>query len=155
MLFLLFRLGEDRYALDAADIVEVLPIVSLKALPRAVEGVAGLFNYHGAAVPVLDVARMAVGKPCRRWMSSRIVLVNYAAASGDTQLLGVLAESVTETLERAPADFRDCGVTLEGAPYLGHVTTDERGTIQRVEISRLLTDEARAVLFQQTDEQPL
>ena len=35
MLFLLFELGTDRYALDALQIAEVLPLVAIKRIPRA------------------------------------------------------------------------------------------------------------------------
>ena len=38
MLFLLFQLGNDRYALDASRVVEVLPLVELKHLPLAPRG---------------------------------------------------------------------------------------------------------------------
>ena len=42
MLFLVFELGNDRYALDAAQIVEVLPLVALKQMPGAPAGSAAL-----------------------------------------------------------------------------------------------------------------
>ena len=35
MLFLLFQLGADRYALPARDVAEVLPLVALKGVPGA------------------------------------------------------------------------------------------------------------------------
>jgi chemotaxis-related protein WspB len=44
MLFLVFQLGTDRYAIEAAQVVEVLPLVNAKHIPRAPRGVAGLFN---------------------------------------------------------------------------------------------------------------
>ena len=47
MLFLLFQLGKDRYALEASRVVEVVPLLALKQLPQAPKGVAGIFNYRG------------------------------------------------------------------------------------------------------------
>jgi CheW-like domain len=35
MLFLVFQLGTDRYAIEAAQVVEVLPLVNAKHIPRA------------------------------------------------------------------------------------------------------------------------
>ena len=35
MLFILFQLGQDCYALDAAQVAEVLPLVLVKKIPRA------------------------------------------------------------------------------------------------------------------------
>ena len=41
MLFLLFRLGHDRYALEARRVVEVVPLLALKKIPQAPRGVVG------------------------------------------------------------------------------------------------------------------
>ncbi len=80
MLMLVFRLGADRYALDATEIVEVLPRVPLKSLPGAPAWVAGLFSYHGRTVPVVDLASLALGRPSADHVSTRLVLVHYPAA---------------------------------------------------------------------------
>ena len=52
MLLLLLRLGTDRYALDARQVVEVIPVIKLKRIPPAPAYVAGMFNYRGKPVPV-------------------------------------------------------------------------------------------------------
>src|SRR5580692_8261281 len=98
MLFLMFQLGTDRYAIEAADVVEVLPLVHSKQIPGTPPVVRGIFDYHGAPVPLIDLAELALGKPSRRWMSTRIILINYFMESGQTHLLGLLAERATETL---------------------------------------------------------
>src|SRR5438477_132510 len=77
MLFLVFQLGTDRYAIEAHQVIEVLHLVNLKHIPQAPSGVAGIFDYHGASVPLIDLAELAVGEPSRRWMSTRIIVVNY------------------------------------------------------------------------------
>jgi chemotaxis-related protein WspB len=149
MLFLVFQIGSDRYALDTAQIVEVLPLVKSKHIPQAAPGVVGAFNYHGAPVPLIDLADLSLGKPSRRQMSTRIILVTYLEADGEKHLLGLLAEQATETIRRSAEEFVDSGVTVDQAPYLGPVTTDSRGIIQRVEINRLLPVEVRDQLFRQ------
>ena len=42
MLFLLFQLGSDRYALDADQVAEVLPLVEHQADSAGAAGVAGV-----------------------------------------------------------------------------------------------------------------
>lgn len=150
MLFLLFQLGGDRYALDAGQVVEVLPLVALKALPGAARGVAGLLDYRGTAVPVVDLAALALGTAAAARVSTRLLIVRYPSPAGDKRLLGLLAERTTETIKRDPADFQPIGVANGGAPYLGPVLHDPRGLIQRVEIGELLDAELRAVLFPET-----
>jgi chemotaxis-related protein WspB len=149
MLFLVFQLGKDCYALDTTQIVEVLPMVRCKQIPAAPAGVVGVFNYRGEPVPLIDLATLSLGKSSRSRMSTRIILVNYLEESGETHLLGLLAEQATETIRRAETDFVDSGVASDGAPYLGSVTNDARGIIQRVEINQLLNDDLRDLLFRQ------
>ncbi len=147
MLYLLVQLGSDRYAISARDIVEVLPIVGLKSLPGAPRGVAGLLDYRGTAVPVVDLVGLALGRPAARRVSTRLLVVDYPLPRGGPRLLGLLAERATETLRCAPEDFRPFGLEAGGAPYLGPVVHDPRGLIQRVEIAELLGPELRAALF--------
>jgi chemotaxis-related protein WspB len=149
MLLLVFQLGTGRYALDVAQVVEVLPWVSVRAIPQAPRGVAGVFHYHGGPVPLVDLSELALGQPSRARMSTRIILVNFAEPGGATHRLGLLAEQSTETIRRSEADFVDSGVAVDSAPYLGPVTSDARGIIQRVEVNRLLPATVRDVLFRQ------
>lgn len=148
MLFLLLRLGRDRYALEAGSVEEVLPLLELKALPQAPAGIAGLFSYHGTPVPVLDLGLLALGRPARRRFSTRIALVKLADAGGEQKkLLGLMAEQMTQTLHRAPEEFTDSGVNCVEAPWLGAVTSDDAGLIQRIDVERLLPPAVRAALF--------
>lgn len=149
-LFLLFHLGAQRFALPTAPIVEVLPLVSLRALAQAPAGVAGVFDYHGATVPLIDLVALALalGRPARRRMSTRIVLVRYQDGA-ETPLLGLLAERITDTIRRDESDFTQTGVEVEATPYLGPVTRDAQGLVQRVDLAKLLPEAVRAVLFRQ------
>jgi chemotaxis-related protein WspB len=148
MLFILFQLGRDRYALDAAQVAEVLPLMELKAIPHAPPGVAGAFNYRGAPVPVIDLSEIALGRPARPRLSTRLLLVHYPDATGAPRQLGLIAERATETLRCEPADFVPSGVASDGAPYLGPVFASPRGLIQWIELNQLLPASMRDVLFQ-------
>lgn len=149
MLFLLFQLGNDCYALEAGQIAEVLPLVNLKQIPQAPPAVAGVFDFRGDPVPVVDLCQMALGRPARCLLSTRIILAHYPDGNGDQRLLGLIAERVTETMRRDPLDFVASGVDLDAAPYLGPVASDARGLIQRVDVDQLLTSAVRDLLFQQ------
>ena len=154
MLFLLFKLGRDRYVLDIARVLEILPLLDLKKVPRAAPEVAGVFNYRGAPVPVIDVSRALLGSPARRVLSTRLVLVRQPDGNGGERPLGLILEGATGTLRRDPGDFSDSGVSAGGAPCLGPVAPDPRGLIQWVEPDRLLSEAARAALFQGMRELP-
>jgi chemotaxis-related protein WspB len=148
MLYLLFEIGADRYALPAPRIVSVEPAVRLKRIPLAVLGIAGAFNYHGQAVPVVDLCAMALGRPAHEdYFSTRVLVVNDP--DKPDRLLGLLAERATETVRFHRRDFQEPGVRSDGAPYLGPVVSDRRGLIQLIETARILTPEVRAVLWKE------
>jgi chemotaxis-related protein WspB len=149
MLFLIFELGNDRYALDVRQIAEVLPLVSFKQVPRAPQAMNGLFNYRGAPVPVIDLSQLTLGRPSARRLSTRLVLVHYPDHTGQTHLLGLVAERATQTARHEASDFVASGVTNTGAPYLGPVVTDARGLLQWIDVRTLLPPSFRDMLFKE------
>ena len=147
MLFLIFQAGGDWYALNTAHVIQVLPQVVWKQLPQAVPGIAGVLDYHGSPVPLVDLTALLLGVPAKRQMSTRIILTNYVDRTGGTHLLGLIAEQAIETIRRAPSDFVDAGVSADGAPFLGRVAKDERGLIQLIEPRTLLSQSVCDALF--------
>lgn len=147
MLFLLFHLGTERYALEAGRVVEVLPLVSIRPIPHVPAGVAGVFDYHGAAMPVMDLSELMLGRPAPTRLSTRIIVVHYPDERAEPRLLGLIAEKVTETIRREVTDFSPSGVMNGDAAYLGPLTTDDRGLVQRIEVNQLLPAAVRDVLF--------
>lgn len=152
MLFVLFQLGDDRYALDAAQVEEILPLVAIKQIPRAPNGVAGVISYRGSPVPVLDLSLMALGRPSARRMNTRIVMARSPDRDGTMRLLGLIAEKVNNTVRCEKGEFADPGVYNPDAPWLGAVAGDSMGLVQWVNIGSLLAPEVRAVLFAAAEE---
>ncbi|MDI2593993.1 chemotaxis protein CheW [Pseudomonas sp. N3-W] len=147
-LFLVFRIGNQRYALQAIEVAEVLPRLPLKPIARAPAWVAGVFAYRGAVVPVIDLSALTFGEPAQARTSTRLVLVNYRPVdSAEAQLLGLILEQATDTLRCDPADFQPYGLDNRQAPYLGPVREDVQGLLQWVRVADLLDDQVRALLF--------
>lgn len=146
MLFLLFQLGHDRYALEARRAVEVIPFLALKQIPHAPRGVAGIFNYRGRPVPALDLCELTFGRPARERLSTRIIVVQFPDARGQAQYLGLIAEHATGMMRREPNEFIRTGVTVGEAPYLGPVVMDDHGVIQLLHAEHLLTETVRHLL---------
>ena len=149
MLFLLFQLDKDRYAIEASRVVEVVPYVTLKKLPQAPPGVAGIFNYRGRPVPVVDLGAPTRGRPARELIRTRILVVHYPHDPGPHRLLGLVAEHATELLRKEPGEFTDPGVTIGAAPYLGPVVMDGTHPVQLIHEERLLTEPVRKSLFEE------
>ena len=179
MLFLLFQLGSERYAIEAQSAVEVVPLLALKPIPQSPPGVAGVFNYRGRPVPVIDLCALTLGRPAREQLSTRIIILRCAldvpgAAPGipnaergdgrpELRLLGVIAERATELLRRGgrgpgaepanPERSRAAGRNVEPtAPaFLGPVLMDDHGFLQVVRPDHLLPAAVRAALFAQVE----
>ncbi|MGO4307538.1 chemotaxis protein CheW [Cupriavidus sp. RAF12] len=162
-LFLLFRIGTDHYAIDTAEVAEVLQLTTVKQIPGAPGWVSGLMVRHGQPVPVIDMSALATGTPAAARTSTRTVLVHYRRPEADsrvvadadadagvdapTRLLGLRLEYATETLRCDAASFVDGGIDPTHARYLGPVRHDARGLVQWVRVSALLPDAVHALLF--------
>lgn len=138
MLMLLFQIGGDRYALEASQVAEVLPLVHLQRVPHAPPGVAGIFDFHGELVPVVDLSQLMLGRPAAARVSTRIVLVRGQGETGD-RTFGLIAERATGTLRRRCEEFVDAGLRRDRVPLLGRVTTDAEGVIYWLDAQGLRT----------------
>jgi chemotaxis-related protein WspB len=147
MLFLLFQLGPDRYALEATRVVEVVPLVELKPLPRAPAGLAGIFNYRGHPVPAVDLCTLTLGRPASEHLSTRIVIINYSDETGTNHLLGLIAENATCMLRTDSREFVDPGIMISRSTHLGPILMDSDGPIQWVHEHRLLPEPVGKLLF--------
>jgi chemotaxis-related protein WspB len=152
MLFLLMQLDGDRYALDIRQVAEVLPFVDMRPVLHAPAGVAGIINYGGVPVPVVDLSELLLNRAAHRRLNTRIVLVHYPGRDDSTHLLGLVAERATEAVRREPADFRASGITRTSESQLGPVALDANGAIHWIDLSRLLPEKLRDSLFQQPAE---
>jgi chemotaxis-related protein WspB len=148
-IFLIFRLGQEQYALEAARVIEVIPRLPLRPQPGAPRFVAGLLNFRGQVVPVLDLGILTADIPCVEQLSTRIILIQYRLKCGGQKLLGLIAEAVTDAVKRAPDQFMS--IAAGQAPYLGRITLDEGGMVQCIVPERLLPPDVEQLLF---DEPP-
>ncbi len=107
MLLLTFRAAENLYAIDVTRVVEVVPRVNLRRLPHAPHFLAGVFDYRGTVVPVIDLGVLLGSESCRDRLSTRTILVDtHPAAVSQPGQLGEAAEidqEVTATGAIPPA----------------------------------------------------
>lgn len=138
MLFVLFQLGPDRYAIAARRVVAVVPLLALKPLAQSPRGVAGIFVYRGQRVPALDLCELTLGRPAVEQLSTRILLVEHLKAAGASQLIGLIVERATGTLQRDEKDCVAAGGELAAVPFLGPALMDDQGLIQLLDPQKLL-----------------
>ncbi|WP_455209053.1 chemotaxis protein CheW [Kaarinaea lacus] len=142
-----FYIDSNRFALPAQDIIAIVPVLSLHDVPRAPEYVAGILNYHGESVPVIDMRALMTGTKAGKRLSTRIAIIRLGLSKSKPRLIGLLAEKLTEVLRIDDSQFKPSGVTNDDTKYLGEVVTDNRGILQRLNVSELLPRDAQKLLF--------
>ena len=124
MLLLTFTAGANRYAIDVARVVELVPRVELRPVPHAPAFLAGLLGYRGKVVPVIDLGLLLDAAPCRiasalasSWSTTRPAITIVGSRietnrSSDTgipsrtgarsNLLGLIGEQVSDLINVQP-----------------------------------------------------
>jgi purine-binding chemotaxis protein CheW len=109
--YLTFRLGEEVFALDIAQVREVLDYPQITRVPRMPGFVRGVTNLRGAVVPVVDMHLKFGMQATERTVNSCVIIFEVDLA-GERTVLGALADSVQEVIDLAPGQ-------IEPAPRIG------------------------------------
>ena len=109
--YLTFRLGEEVFALDIAQVREVLDFTAITRVPRMPEFMRGVINLRGSVVPVVDL-RLKFGMSATERTLNTCIIIAEVAIGGERTLLGALADSVQEVIDLDPG-------RIEPPPRLG------------------------------------
>jgi chemotaxis-related protein WspB len=160
MLLLILKAGVNRYAIDVTRVIELVPRVELRKIPHAPRFLAGLLDYRGKAVPVIDLGLLLDVEASRDWLSTRIVVVNDSGVlhmteqglivdpsaparhSGeqpnrDQSLLGLIGQDVSELARVRPEQLGPAPVQLAGSPFLGAIVHLEGAIVQLIAVERI------------------
>jgi len=138
MLYLLIDAGNDIYAVASASVVEVVPCAALKSAPSAPPAVAGILNFRGRPVPVVDCGILLAGSPSRIRYSTRIILENLVIG-GCPRMIGLMGENVTGVRSFEESDFVEPGARAGGFPCAGRVAALGDRWVQRLHVESILT----------------
>ncbi len=109
--YLTFGLGEEIFAVDVANVREVLDLTEVTRVPRTPDYMKGVINLRGGVVPVVDM-RIKFGLPEREKTVDTCIIVTEVELDGESTVIGALADSVQEVFELADGD-------IEPPPTLG------------------------------------
>lgn len=146
MLYLTLSVNEEKYAIAANHVVEVLPMLKLFHVPLVEQYIAGIFDYRGERVPVIDLSKLLLHSPCSESLSSRIILIRYAVEQTKSMIVGILAENVTESIQLDAASFISTGLKTSHGDFLKGVSSSKYGLIQLIDPNELLTITAATAL---------
>jgi len=115
--YLTFQLGEEIFAIDVANVREILEFNSVTRVPKSPEYMRGVINLRGSVVPVFDMRLKFSMDRTEKTINTCIVVVEVSY-EGEDIIIGALVDSVQEVFE-LDAD------QIEPAPKIGtHLRTE-------------------------------
>jgi len=88
-----FRLGEDYFAMLIANVNEIIRLQKMTPVPKAPSFVEGVTNLRGRVIPVMDLRKRFGIEPDPAGQFSRIIVVEQ-----EDRLLGMMVDAVDEVL---------------------------------------------------------
>lgn len=102
--YMTFKLGEELFAIDVAQVREVLEVSQITKVPTAPPYMLGLVNVRGQATPVVDLRlRFGLAK-VPHTVNTRIIVMELNL-DGEAAVLGGLADSVHEVIDLEPGNI--------------------------------------------------
>jgi purine-binding chemotaxis protein CheW len=102
--YMTFKLGDELFAIDVAQVREVLEVSSITRVPTAPEYMRGVVNVRGKATPVVDL-RLRFGLPKGADTVNTRIMVMELELDGEAAVLGAVADSVHEVIELDPGNI--------------------------------------------------
>ena len=102
--YMTFKLGNELFAINVAQVREVLEVPQITKVPTAPRYMRGVVNVRGQATPVVDL-RVKFGLPeSPDTVHSRIIVMELEL-DGEATVLGGIADSVHEVIELEPGSI--------------------------------------------------
>lgn len=133
--YLVFELGESRYALPAAAVREVLPALEVDPLPGADSALLGVITLRGQMVPVLDT-RAHLG------MAPRPIELrdHFVVTESGGRLLVVPCDRVRGIQRLARNDDTEAEILLRSCGRLKSVVRDGDGLVLVPDLTGVLPE---------------
>ena len=96
--YMTFRLGDELFAIDVAQVREVLEISQITKVPTSPDYMRGVVNVRGQATPVVDL-RLRFGLSTAPDTVHTRIIVMELMVDGQATVLGGVADSVHEVIE--------------------------------------------------------
>ena len=96
--YLTFKIGEEVFAVDVRQVLEVLELKNITKLPSTPDFIRGIINLRGRVVPVVDM-RLKFGMEATENTIHTCIIVLEIGTGNDKTTIGALADSVKEVFE--------------------------------------------------------
>jgi len=116
--YLCFCAAGEEYAVGVVRVREIIEYKTLTRVPASVRAIRGVVNLRGKVVPVLDLA-VRFRQP-EMSITKRSCIVMIEAGVGRDEVVGLLADSVSQVIELPAASIQEPPAicTRTGSEYL-------------------------------------
>ncbi|HEY3854292.1 MAG TPA: chemotaxis protein CheW [Verrucomicrobiae bacterium] len=136
-----FRLGDQRYALMLAAVERIVRAVEVIPLPRSPAIVMGVINVEGRILPVLNV-RARVGQPNKEITPDDHFLI----ARTERREVVLVIDEPEGVIESAAADITDPDGIVPGVDQLKGVIKFDDGLVLIYDLEKFLSADEEAAL---------
>jgi purine-binding chemotaxis protein CheW len=102
--YMTFKLGDELFAINVAQVREVLEVSQITKVPTAPNYMRGVVNVRGQATPVVDL-RLRFGLAEHAGTVHTRIIVMELDLDGEATVLGGIADSVHEVIELEPGQI--------------------------------------------------
>ena len=137
MLMLNFKVGSDYYCCPCDWIVEIVPRVPLMQIPKTSPYVAGLLNYGGESLPIVDFTSILLERLSHNLMNTKIIIFKSPLDESKIQTFGLIVEEVLGVQELDPEVFKKMGLEVKELPFLDGIYNQQNVNRQLVRVDLL------------------
>jgi purine-binding chemotaxis protein CheW len=140
--FLSFQIAGEEYAVGILRVREIIEYGVVTRVPTTPPWVRGVFNLRGGVVPVIDLA-VKFGLPPGEITSRTCIVITEAQIGGETALMGVVADAVSQVMELRPEDIEPPPAfgTRVRIEYLRGMAKADKKFVLLLDIDRVLSSD--------------
>jgi chemotaxis-related protein WspB len=139
MQLLSFTIGAEDYAIESRRVIEVLPLVAARPIPRMPEFLRGVFTHRGRLIPLVDLGWLLINQPLRETLSTRVIVVEFVSGPEDRRIrLGLAAENVVSLCSSSEPETSVPRLETARAPSLGRLLRIGGRTVQVLDVEHLV-----------------
>jgi len=122
--YLFFLLDDEKFALNADDIIEIIDLVSITKVPNSNTSIIGVTNVRGELIPVVDLKVRFGQKKGNIHKKTSLVILNVLNKLDEKKIpIAIITDAVVEINEILELDILDAPVfgTKIGEKYIQNV----------------------------------
>ncbi|HWR56351.1 MAG: chemotaxis protein CheW [Bacillota bacterium] len=128
-----FRLGDEEYAVPAAQVKEIIQYAGITAMPDTPEFVEGITDLRGNIIPVIGLAKR-FGLPDGEGSDKRVIIIEVKSRE-----LGVIVDEVTEIKKLAQAAIEAAPSITAKGDYICGIGKDNDRLLILLDVDKLFS----------------